>query len=240
MSDPNYFGLICLVALSLTNSFSDKFFSKLMLVIGVFLSGSRSAMLSLILLFFFKRLLNSLTIKVVIASALLFIGFGFFLYYFSEYLPHSFAMVFDSESYGDDAERNSLQDRVIAINAAISAFYEYPLLGYGLGNLVYYPLNIHGQMSHNSYIELLAETGVLGFFSYFILVVYFLYKSKTFDFEMLKGDGRQVNLYPTSVLCLILFSIMSLTLVTYYSRIMFFVFSICFLLVREQENREIL
>lgn len=234
MSDPNYFSLICLIALVLTRVVNCLFLTKVLFVVGVVLSGSRAGVLCLFIQFFFNHLVDRLTFKSFLLFIVSIFVISIVMHLVSGYLPDSMQMIFNAESYTQDSERNSLQDRYVAILAALDAFYHFPIIGYGLGNFVYYPSNVHSQMSHNSYIEMLAEIGFVGFSLYAVLVFYFFKQSKAFNLGELKVMSGDSRVYTTSLLCLIVFSIMSLTLVTYYSRIMFFVLSISFLLVRDR------
>lgn len=64
--------------------------------------------------------------------------------------------------------------RQLMIRKGIELFKKKPLLGNGLGSFA--NLAGFGTYAHNNYIELLANTGVLGFFSYYLSYIYILCK----------------------------------------------------------------
>ncbi|MDO6527444.1 O-antigen ligase family protein [Motilimonas sp. 1_MG-2023] len=169
---------------------------------------------------------------------------GSVAFFLKEFLPSSVAMIFNPESYGSDAERNSLGDRMLAINAernslgdrmlainaGIVAFLDRPVFGYGLESLVNHPLNLHNQMSHNTFIEILAETGVVGLVLYggaFISVLRLSY---------LYLKNVDVYFFDKIVVAFFAFNIMSLTLALYYSRILFFVFALMIVISKGIES----
>lgn len=232
MSDPNYFALTCLLGIAFGRAVKLSRIGQFILAFGVLISGSRSGILMLFALFAIDAFTYASSRKGV---GLKIVGIGVFasaIFLLMAYLPDSISMIFNPASYAQDADRNSLQDRVLAISAALSAFEENPIVGYGLGNLVLHPLNIHQQVSHNSYIELLAEAGFVGFLIYCALCFY-----------LTRSNSKTINKYvPHSVIncqhrsaliSFVFFSMMSLTLVTYYSRIFFFVVAVCFLLIKK-------
>lgn len=225
MSDPNYFALVCLIGVVSLYLYYKKINWLLLIPIaGVVLSGSRSG---LIILFFTLFLLNykgKISFVFLFKVINLLLLFLFTLYSLSSYLPASIGMIFDISSYGDSS-RNSLSDRFVAIMAGWEAFLSNPLWGYGIGNLVNHPSNYHGQVSHNTLIELLAEVGLVGLSLYVILNLYIIRKT----LSILKKSFLERIEAKSIFLMLIVFNLMSLSVVTYYSRILFFVILLCFL-----------
>lgn len=234
MSDPNYFSLICLLALCFSFFLNSRYslLLKVFFLLGVFLSGSRSGLLIVFVLGICFNIRNILVLKkmtYLFVLILLFLCVAFFL---KDFLPSSVAMIFNPESYGSDAERNSLGDRMLAINAGIVAFLDRPIFGYGLGSLVNHPLNLHNQMSHNTFIEILAETGLIGLVLYVGAFVSILRLSRLY----LKYVD--VYFFDKILVSFFAFNIMSLTLVLYYSRILFFVFALMIVVSKGIKNEK--
>jgi O-antigen ligase len=231
MSDPNYFGLTLLIGFCFI-SYSFKKFGWLLKIIfsaGIVLTGSRSVLLCFIMLLIAEKYGHKLNFVKFFCLLLSLIIMMFCMYYFRDYLPNSLAMVFNSESYSSNAERNSLSDRMSAIESAIIAFKNFPISGYGLGNLVYYPLNTHGQMSHNTFLEILSESGIVGFVMFSVLLAYNAKRS---------FDIKDPQLKLMVLLLLFIFVLMSLTLVTHYSRLFFYILSILSLTYKEDLNEK--
>lgn len=232
MSDPNYFALTCLLAIALGKAINLNKSIYLLLATGVIASGSRAGML-ILFAYLLIGIVKLIPRKNKLPFGLAFISIAAILSpLITGQTPEYLSMVFNPESYTQDAERNSLQDRALAISAAISAFTEYPILGYGLGNLVLHPLNFHEQVSHNSYIEIAAETGIAGLLLYGTLWIHLYRIAK---YKARRKTETQKNKQPSiaAIVTFLFFSAMSLTLVTYYSRIFFFVIAVAFMLIRK-------
>lgn len=229
MSDPNYFSLICLIGLCLTLDDKSKlgFFVRILSILGVFLSGSRSGLLCLFILLILRKFKNIFKPSNMFLAALGILLLITTLYFLKDYLPPSIGMIFDISSYSDESERNSLSDRTAAIVAGYYSFINNPIFGYGIGNLTAHPLNHHGQMSHNTLIEILAENGLIGLILYGTINVMF--------FSRLKQAficGISTHTFKNFTFLLIIFNLMSLTLVVHYSRIFFFIVAIMFLALK--------
>lgn len=213
MSDPNYFTLVCLLGLSF--SLNDSKSKQLLCFIGLLLSGSRSGLIIAIILFTMSlnnsKVNHFLIIKYIVISCL----FLLLAYIFRGWLPSSLSMVFDFNSYFDPSQRNSLSDRTLAIYSALEAFKGNMLFGYGIGNLVFHPSNIHAQMSHNTIVEVLSENGMIGLFLYFML---------NLSLYIYIVSNKNINYKDRNVLLIsfFVFHFMSMTIVIHYSRIYFF------------------
>ena len=236
MSDPNYFSLVCLIGLAISYSDQCKFkiFVFFVSIAGCFLAGSRSGLVVLFMLIVISRFDKLFEIKRAIFSLIMIFILFSLTFYFKDYLPDSIAMLFDFAAYGEGAERNSLRDRVMVIQVGIIAFTDNPYFGYGLGNLVSHPLNLREQVSHNTLVEILAETGIFGGLSFSAIFLFII-------FDINKKQGRRLefsnpnNLFVAS-LVLFVFVGMSGTLVTNYSRILFFVLSLIWILIRYKQR----
>lgn len=219
MSDPNYFSLICLLGFCFSRFLSGRFVlvCKVLSIVGVFISGSRSGLIVLALLVVVTNVRDLLLIKrlFLLVLSLLFVILS--SYFLKEYLPDSISMIFEFDSYDGSVSRNSLADRMAAINVGIDAFHDSPLFGYGLGNLVNHPANVHAQVSHNSFVELLGENGIFGFFLYILVFLSLVSLTvRTLKIHSIKNIDAVI-------VTLVVFNLISFVLVTYYSRIMFFI-----------------
>ncbi|EPP5594316.1 O-antigen ligase family protein [Vibrio cholerae] len=232
MSDPNYFALICLLAISLSLGDQKSKISVYICTLALILSGSRSGLLTLLIILCMHNLKGNVNSKIILKFSVSVLCLIVVLFLFREYLPNSISMLFDYSSYTDVANRNSLSDRTIALTAGISAFLENPLFGYGIGNLTSHPLNYHGQMSHVTVIELLAENGIFGLATYFGVVLCSIKLINKLGYY-LPDRCRQLLLLFFSL------QIMSFTIVIHYSRILFFVLGLIALsykLIEHEKN----
>ncbi|MCE8014834.1 O-antigen ligase family protein [Halomonas sp. MCCC 1A17488] len=223
MSDPNYFGLLCLLALALTFSqtISHRLFVRGVLVIGVILSGSRASAIALLIILIFSAYNKSMNFRKISIGVLVVFFSLLVVYYLRDLLPHDLSKVFDPYYYSQSSDRNSLSDRFSAVQSAFSVFMENPFFGYGIGNFVNHPYNYHGQVSHNTYTEILAESGLAGillFLGFFAYLLQLLFSSADKGFGQTRGNSL--------VIFILVFLAMSMTLVTHYSKIMFFVITV--------------
>ncbi|XKE47228.1 O-antigen ligase family protein [Halomonas organivorans] len=223
MSDPNYFGLLCLLALALTFSqtISYRLFVRGVLVVGVILSGSRASAIALLIILIFSAYNKPMNFKKLSIGVLVVFFSLLVVYFLRDFLPHDLSKVFDPYYYSQSSDRNSLSDRFSAVQSAFLVFMENPLFGYGIGNFVNHPYNHHGQVSHNTYAEVLAESGLAGilvFLGFFGYLLQLLFSSTDKDFGQTMANSLAIFI--------LVFLAMSMTLVTHYSKIMFFVITV--------------
>lgn len=238
MNDPNYFALLCLSAYGLALQRRSIFLNSLLLT-GVLISGSRAALLVITIIWILDFALRHKIIKTTIIFGPIFlVVFLFFGQQLWGKLPSSITMIFDLQQYTSFAVRNSLNDRMAAIFAGVTAFLDYPVFGYGAGNLVNHPDNIHGQVSHNSYIEVLAEHGVVGLLSFIILLIGFLKYALVGRISDIRWNLLNRTTNASCAIMLAAFAIMSATVVTHYSRIMFFILALAALNFRDQTPKK--
>lgn len=223
-SDPNYFGLVCLSGLALLPFLSRgkrlKQTCLALFVVGLLLSGSRSSLLVLVSYLFARfylesrlsSVLKNTLLVLVVSLAVLSVRF----------LPESVAMVFDPSAYSEDADRNSLQDRALVAWTALEVGMDSPLTGYGLGAFRAHPDNLHTQVSHNTYLELFAESGVLGLLLFMALMAYLVVRLRSVQWFERRAAMTSFVL---------VFCMMSLFLVTHYGRMMFFMTGVASALV---------
>ncbi len=168
-------------------------FSAIMLLIYTsFLTGSRKALLSIVIIvvlwFVFiankeiRALNSSAKIKGLFLLVLLFLGFYSLLYpvFTNSLIFLRLRDLFDSGSTA----------RIGMYNEALRFFDRSPIVGIGFNN--YRVLSIYKTYSHSTYAEVLACTGIIGSFLYLcpyilIFVKYVkLFFSKTIDHTLLK------------------------------------------------------
>ena len=82
-----------------------------------------------------------------------------------------------NHSYMIDASTNT---RINMIKYGFEMFKSNPILGVGIGNYAYYGYHIYGLFaevySHNNYIEMLSNIGIVGFISYYFYTSLYMYK----------------------------------------------------------------
>ena len=113
--------------------------------------------------------------------------------------------------------------RAEMIIVGLKNYWNEPVLGYGLGNSRIINMSEMGMIaySHNDYVELLLNGGLIGFIIYYGMIVA-LFKEYI---KLMKSnpDNTDVRL---SFYILILFLIMNFAAVTYYGNIMTYVYLI--------------
>lgn len=130
----------------------------LFLIIG-FVTQSRSALLlivaSNICYWFFIHKVESKNILIRPARFLMVVG-AFYI------AATQFVAIYEESNIKDRVESSVAKkdSREVLIEECLDAFYENPIFGVGLGQIRYY--NSARQFSHNSYIEILAEQGIVG------------------------------------------------------------------------------
>jgi len=234
--DPNYFALLTLIALPIVwyhrgiERRGGWTLRAVILGLSIVLSGSRSGILFLPLAYTLAGLLlrRHLTSKAFYVLAVAIIGMPLITATFDR-LPECMRAVFDSRSYDELSDRNSLRQRARVARAALVAVREHPIFGYGIGNVINHPINSFHIVSHNNYLEILAETGAPGLTLYFWLIVHFLRRL----LRMSKlPDRKTASLAQHMTASLMAFLVMSASLVTYYSRIWFFLAGMLFVAMR--------
>jgi O-antigen ligase len=228
MDDPNYFGLYLIIICSFlisVNSINDKVSNYkwlILMIIGVFLSGSRSMLLVSIVLFFINFFAwnrnQSLTEVPITKLALASVAALFIIYYFREYLPSALQMIFEAEYYSIEAERNSLAHRLHSSIFAMENFLNSPV--FGLGPRLLQELdtgNSYAGNSHNSYIEILFSYGIFG------ILVYLLFLRRLYEFACVPWFGNS----STMKFLFLALLISNMFLVNYNLKISFLVYALC-------------
>lgn len=221
-SDPNYFALMCLMALVILNGMLQRgrwtVPATVLLSVAVFLSGSRAGILVYALMgsiWALSALRLSMFLKLLCLVVL-----GVVLLWVATLNP-AIGLVFDAENYTASADRTSLQDRGLLAALALDVVATSPWLGAGLGAVRAHELNVLGSVSHNAYLEVWAESGLVGLALWLVLLT-------SICTALWRAGRRHTTLGPYWLG--IVFLMMSLTLVTGSSRLFFLISGIasCF------------
>lgn len=163
-------------------------------LLGIYMSYTRGAMLALVVgtpFYFFKK---NKTRFILIATLLVALAFGVYAVSGKSILRPS-----------------SDRERISQWRAALMAFKERPILGYGYLNFENYSVQIKkrynlgelqfGGHAHNNFLEMLASTGIFGFLCYTAWLI-------TWFVEMYKRDDMIANI---SLPFIVVFMISGLT-----------------------------
>lgn len=228
--DPNYFALLCLMGLALSASGCAKHPKLLagLALVAVVLSGSRAGTLTALAMILIERAGGFLSARrMLLLVPLTAISVGL-IFAFKNTLPSGFQEMFNSNAYVLSDGANSLSFRMTALLSGVQVFLENPMFGYGLGNNVYHPDNVLGLVSHNSIVETAAESGLVGLAMYCWIFI------QVIRTGIRRSSERSANIKLAISLLFAAMFIMSLTLVTEYSRIFFFFLALVAILAREE------
>jgi O-antigen ligase len=214
-SDPNYFALMCLMALVILNAMLEwrrfRFAASVILSIAVLLSGSRAGILVymlMVMIWTFSALRLSWFLR------LLAVAVGAAALFWLASLNPALGLIFDAGNYTEAADRTSLQDRGLLAALALDVFRTHPWLGAGLGSVRAHELNLSGSVSHNAYLEIGAESGLVGLTLWLGLLMGLYVALSRVERDRSALGGRWL---------VVVFALMSLTLVTGSTRLFFLV-----------------
>lgn len=186
IGDPNFYGQILCSALPIASvllfSSSNRWSQAvalivtLLLVSAIFLTFSRGAMIALVLLTLFLIFLRYLKIRyLLIVSALIAIAISLNPAYQARLSTFSFV-----QSRGMRHADYSVRERATILLAGVRIFLDHPLFGVGpgqsskyiasYGNAEGYARVRKDMEAHNTYLQQLDETGILGFLCLFSIV----------------------------------------------------------------------
>jgi Lipid A core - O-antigen ligase and related enzymes len=202
--DPNEFSVTVLISLSFLLGYMLKFRNKqkiagivvmlLFYVISLLFAGSKSAILTLILLVIlflgyictsYKSSHKKLLITGIIFT---FIVIGIVVGYYYGDVFQMLLQRFD--------EVGTANERFISWKAGLELFVDNPFCGIGIANYrniigIYYPFIAEtSRAAHNMYIQALVETGFIGFVAYLGFIISILFKQlkyKTYPLEIVLG-----------------------------------------------------
>jgi hypothetical protein len=158
------------------------------LIIGMYISSSRSAALAIIvglisMNFSFKRILPSLKKMLIISVLTLVVGYLFrdfaliknftdIITHFNEVLPYAMENSVWNSKMGFSGDTLGAVIRIYTFTEAIRVFLLYPFFGCGFDLF----LTQSSRYPENLFLQILAETGIIGFFL-FLNFIYTLYTS---------------------------------------------------------------
>lgn len=138
---------------------------------GLFLTGSRSGILSLVIIiliisFFSKRRKLAMTIVGAVVLPLLFFSISML----GPSLKDRYLSIIDSSAQN----RSTFDARIDSLKRTIKTIAHKPLFGHGIGTSKETNVNLiagsHERRTHNFYIETLQELGVIGFLIFFYYI----------------------------------------------------------------------
>lgn len=164
--DPNYFGTMCAIGIIICLYNQDKKFKFLALLnfIALYYSGSRGAMISLLLtlalLFLYKKKINIGDFSLLICA-------GFMIYGLIHYLEYI--------NYFRIYQGFSGREYLWIISKEL--FLREPLFGYGYGGVqsVFIAAGASNISSHNAYLDYILTYGILAFLIYIIVIMKAIY-----------------------------------------------------------------
>ena len=135
-----------------------------------------------------------------------------------------FLGMYDTLSDNSSNEDGSTSQRSNLIIEGLRLWSERPLFGWGPGQYRWVNKVDFGYYSHNNYIEILVNFGLLGFLIFYSIHIYLL--RKLFKLKKMKQRNNEVNW-----LLIMLFSLLitDITYVTYYNKI--YIICLAFILV---------
>jgi O-antigen ligase len=214
--DPNYFGLsmwgliFIVVLMSQTYKFRKLTFVYLFIgVVDIVLTLSRMALLTGVLFIFLSVLSNKKNIR-YLAMLIPLVIFVFFVPLSNSDIQDLILSRFSGNNDG------SLDERTILLRTGLKSFYLHPF-GVGIGNQQDYYLIEYGQakLSHNDWISVMIECGILGVISYMMIFIVLFVLSKN-------------KLSKICIICFV-FILCTLTSYTYLAIIPIFVIFISYL-----------
>lgn len=170
-----YSAFLCILSAAFTFKSSANLYSKsfyfivfIFSLFSVFVSGSRTAFVALLLLVFLNALFNSKSYKTIFVSLFLPLLLMLLLYFLSIYFP-DIDFLNRYLTMGSEADQ-SANIRYMLYEGAIAQFSDYPIFGdfFLEREFMYSP--------HNLYLEILMSMGVFGLFVFALLISYSLYK----------------------------------------------------------------
>lgn len=229
LGNPNAIGIILAISATFTLYFilRDKqyYYSIFLLTLipTIFLTGSRKSLFlicinALIILYLrynkgTKNKLKFIGIVLLIAIISFYLVFNVTLFYniVGQRIENVFSLI-----SGEKVNEGSINLRIKMIKEGFKLFKNRPFLGYGADNFRVLFAQVPGgreTYSHNNYIELLVNTGVIGFGVYYlmqILVIVDLFKFRK------KTDNKILS--HVFLVFMISYLIMALALVYYYNK----------------------
>lgn len=106
-----------------------------------------------------------------------------------QYRAKSILFVFDDNYRNSNDTSSSISHRSSLMNKGFNMFKENPFIGAGLGSFVFYEDDAF--ISHNDYVLVLSEQGIIGFLIFVLLI----YKFLKVSYEGYKHDKDNLNVF---------------------------------------------
>ena len=239
----NMIGMVCAIAIILTVFYmlNEKMHIYMILCLPDILmvagSGSRKALvlmiLGIILVFLFRYsskniVYNLLKVIVIITISYFALETLFQSQLFSGVTSRMESLV--NLFTGKGAVDGSAMKRNQMIAIGIDQFLKNPIGGIGIVNPKL--INIMNAYLHNNYVELLAGGGIIGFFSYYSIYGYLIFK-------ILKSNLIENKTSQLVLILIVLLLVMDYGAVSYYSKSTYFYLMVFFLHVRNIKHEKL-
>ncbi len=203
-------------------------------IVVLLITKSKSSLISTIFACLFLLLLSAETKKQYYKPAF-YISFFIIVFYYiisQGWLGDAFTRLihmFDFFSTGDFSVDVSTAERAEFAISGLETFTKEPITGFGIGSS--YKL-LNGTYYHNNYVQLLVETGIIGFIFYY-----------AFMFSIFKGLYRRKSNDISKLLIslLIIIIVCDFTNTTYYHKInfVFYAMAVSFINNTKSDNKKI-
>ena len=172
------------------------YFLLLISILPILETGSRTGIFLFVLLVFLSFLYTFKSFKNSIIS-IIFLVIGIYIFKDINFTLNSSAAnraisVFNHKQ-GESIVKGASED---TIELGTELFFKNPIIGIGQGNFV---RNYNHFEIHNTFISILAETGILGFIGFLSIIFYLLY-------SILRSSNKTYQFYATAVLIIFLIS----------------------------------
>ena len=227
------FGVASFIALYFGNKYKKYYLVSIPFVILTVLSGSKGGILAFIIPLIFSLIVRSnnplRALKNIILTSIL-LALVIYISLNNKFLFHLVGRRFQNLYLGlsgETALEGTTQTRELMIQYGLSWFMERPIFGFG-ANCYYTKLSevFRSTYSHNTYIELLVGTGVVG-----TLVYYSIY------YRIFKYNNKIKNTYFPFVFAMLLSILIHNYVAVDYNDLMIQLTTLlCFLMCRSTEN----
>ena len=181
---------------------------------GAFLTGSRKALLIVMLGTFFiayffyqrKNKIKIIVVGIIMVAVMYFLIMNVPVFY--DTVGYRFDALVEGTKSGEQTEGSAIV-REHLTEYAINYWKEKPIWGYGLDNFRLLD-GTYGLYAHNNYAELLCDAGVVG------IIIY--YSSYLVAIVLLLKRYKKSSIAKLALVCLGIFMIMEYGLVSYYER----------------------
>ncbi|MCM3630988.1 O-antigen ligase family protein [Paenibacillus glycanilyticus] len=190
----------------------------------VFLTGSRKAMLSVFMLGFLIFMRFFIKVKFLQKVLILVVGAGVLTEMFILLKESVFfvrlSRIFDMLQ-GKNVNDSSLTERSSMMSDALNLWKARPITGWGTDQFRY--LTDYQTYSHNNYLELLSDNGLLGLMLYYSIFIILLVTACK---QLLSGNEKESHIGFFSISTLLIFLLWDLAHVSYYSKFHWIMLSI--------------